>query len=205
VGAEDRPNSIGYYHEELLAFTHACDALRLDIPFLFHAGESLLDTGGTRDAGQSNLYDALLLRSKRVGHGVALLRHPGLLARARAQGVCVELCPVSNEMLHLCRAVKQHPYPQLLAAGLPCSVNADNPALFRSSLAHEFYQVLVGSFPMNLHGWRQLAQWSLEHSCLAPAQKRRALEIWRAEWESFCEWIVATFPEWVDGQGELSG
>jgi adenosine deaminase CECR1 len=47
VGAEDRPNHIGYYREELIAFRETCKAYGMEIPFLFHAGESLLDTGGS--------------------------------------------------------------------------------------------------------------------------------------------------------------
>ena len=34
VGAEDRPNHIGFYRDELVAFKEACKKLRLDIPFM---------------------------------------------------------------------------------------------------------------------------------------------------------------------------
>ena len=136
VGAEDRPNSIGFYEKELLAFVRTCEELEVDIPFLFHAGESLLDTGGSKDSENSNLYDALLLKSKRIGHGVSLLRHPELMREFKEQDICIELCPVSNEILHLCRNVKEHPFPQLLAAGIPCTLNSDNPVLMRYVITH---------------------------------------------------------------------
>lgn len=109
----------------------------MDIPFMFHAGETLLDTGGSDDPTNSNLYDAAALGSKRIGHGFALLKHPHLVKRFKrdesipGSGICIELCPISNELLHLCRKVKEHPYPELLAAGIPCTVNSDNPSLFR--------------------------------------------------------------------------
>ena len=137
VGAEDRRNHIGYYHDELTAFQTYCAAKNQPIPFLFHAGETLLDTGGSSDPTKSNLYDAVALGSKRVGHGFALLKHPRLVERFKRRpgeknsGICVELCPISNELLHLCRNIKEHPYPELLAAGIPCTVNSDNPSLFR--------------------------------------------------------------------------
>lgn len=141
VGAEDRPNHIGFYREELVAFKETCKKLGLDIPFMFHAGETLLDTGGSSDPKNSNLFDAVALHSKRVGHGFSLLKHPQLLDRFRqtkdaqghvipGTGICIELCPISNELLHLCRNIKEHPYPELLAAGIPCCVNSDNPSLF---------------------------------------------------------------------------
>jgi|SRR5690242_2421441 len=143
VGAEDRPNHIGFYRSELLAFQKTCkntllNGKPLEIPFLFHAGETLLDTGGSTDPKNSNLYDAALLKSKRIGHGFALMKHPHLVEEyykrkddEPGSGICVELCPISNELLHLCRNIKEHPFPELLAAGIPCTVNSDNPSLFR--------------------------------------------------------------------------
>jgi adenosine deaminase CECR1 len=135
VGAEDRPNHIGFYKKELDAFRETCEKLDLDIPFMFHAGETLLDTGGSSDPENSNLYDAVVLKSKRIGHGFALMKHPHLVEKFKktktSDGICIELCPISNELLHLCRNVKEHPYPELLAAGIPCTVNSDNPSLFR--------------------------------------------------------------------------
>jgi adenosine deaminase CECR1 len=131
VGAEDRPNHIGFYRDELLDMISQCRSEKIDIPFMFHAGETLLDMGGSADPAKSNLYDAVLLNAKRIGHGFSLLRHPVLLKEFRKRRICIELCPTSNELLHLCRNIKEHPYPELLAAGIPCTVNSDNPSLFR--------------------------------------------------------------------------
>jgi adenosine deaminase CECR1 len=131
VGAEDRPNSINYYRDELLAFTKTCESLNIEIPFMFHAGETLLDTGGTNDPVNSNLFDVVVLNAKRIGHGYSILKHPRLIEEFKKRNICIELCPVSNELLQLCGNIKQHPFPQMLQAGLECTVNSDNPALFR--------------------------------------------------------------------------
>jgi adenosine deaminase CECR1 len=71
-----------------------------------------------------------------------------------------------------------------------------------SSLSHEFYQVMVGDPRMTIHGWKQLAEWSIEHSCLDEGQIQEAKAIHAREWERFCEWIVRTFGAEVDGVGE---
>jgi adenosine deaminase CECR1 len=129
-----------------VAFQQTCKEKGIEIPFLFHAGETLLDTGGSTKPSNSNLFDAVALNSKRIGHGFALMKHPHLIEKFRrveaidektgkkyvkSPGICVELCPISNELLHLCRNIKEHPYPELLAAKIPCCVNSDNPSLFR--------------------------------------------------------------------------
>lgn len=46
-----------------------------------------------------NLYDAMLLGTKRIGHGFSLVKHPKLMAMCRERGVALEVCPISNEIL----------------------------------------------------------------------------------------------------------
>ncbi|KAF2844598.1 Metallo-dependent hydrolase [Plenodomus tracheiphilus IPT5] len=197
VGAEDRPNHIGFYKDELIAFREACNKRNLDIPFLFHAGETLRDTGGSSDPSNSNLFDAVALQSKRIGHGFALMKHPQLVERFRrsdsSPGICIELCTTSNELLHLCRNVKEHPFPSLLAAGIPCTINTDNPSLFGNSMSHEFYQVMVGTPTMSLYGWKQLARWSLDYSCLSAEDKVEGHRLFDKDWNTFCKRVVKEY------------
>lgn len=203
VGAEDRPNHIGFYRTQLVAFRETCKALNLDIPFMFHAGETLLDTGGSNDPTKSNLYDAVALNSKRIGHGFALMKHPLLVEKFRKtdtnSGICIELCLISNELLHLCRNVKEHPYPELLAAGIPCTVNSDNPSLFSNSMSHEFYQIMVGAPTMSLYSWKQLARWSIDYSCLSPQQQVQAHEYLDSARADFCKTVVDRYEYLMDG------
>ncbi|CZT17177.1 uncharacterized protein RCC_03009 [Ramularia collo-cygni] len=209
VGAEDRKFHIGHYSDLLLAFSSTCQDLNISIPFMFHAGESLLDAGGSNNPDNSNLYDSLLLNAKRVGHGYALLNHPGLVEEYKKRKICVELCPVSNELLGLCGNVREHGFRGLLGAGLECCLNADNPSSMRgrslqtSSLSHEFYQVLVGDLRMGIHGWKQLAIWSLEHARLDEAQLKQAMSIFQRDWEAFCGWVIETYAEYAKGLAEI--
>jgi adenosine deaminase CECR1 len=52
---------------------------------------------------------------------------------------------------------------------------------------------------MNIHGWRQLVEWSVEHSMLSLAQKSQAREILKREWEQFCLWIIGEYGSFADG------
>ncbi|KAF2826028.1 Metallo-dependent hydrolase [Ophiobolus disseminans] len=199
VGAEDRENNIGHYMKELAVFKQMCEEKKVDIPFLFHAGESLLDMGGTLDPNNSNLFDAVALNAKRIGHGFSLMKHPHLVEQFRKNKICVELCPISNELLHLCRNIKEHPYPELLAAGIPCTVNSDNPSLFSNSMAHEFYQIMVGAPSMSLYSWKQLARWSIDYSCLSKEQKAEGHEHLNQAWKKFCSEVISTYGSIMDG------
>ena len=65
VGHEDSLKPLIYYLAPLKRFVERRKEEGLDIPFIFHAGETLGD--GT--AADMNLYDAILLGTKRIGHG----------------------------------------------------------------------------------------------------------------------------------------
>jgi hypothetical protein len=98
-----------------------------EVPFLFHCGETI-DIGTDTDG---NLLDALLLGSKRIGHGFALPRHPYIMEQMKKNNVCIELCPISNEILGLTPRANGHSMYALLANNVHCTVNSDNPTLFR--------------------------------------------------------------------------
>ena len=57
---------------------------------------------------------------------------------------------------------------------------------------------MVGSTAMTLHGWRQLAEWSIEFSCLLEPEKAQAMAIFRRNWEAFCEWTELEYGRHAD-------
>jgi adenosine deaminase CECR1 len=65
VGDENVLKPLIDYIVPLKRFVERQRELGLDIPFIFHAGETLGD--GT--AADMNLVDAILLGTKRIGHG----------------------------------------------------------------------------------------------------------------------------------------
>lgn len=95
-----------------------------------HAGELL---------GADSIAQAVdLLGARRVMHGVRCLEDPHLTARLAAQGVVLDVCPTSNVLLSVAPSLGEHPLPRLLAAGIQCTINADDPLLFDTSLLTEY-------------------------------------------------------------------
>jgi adenosine deaminase CECR1 len=127
VGEEAKGRPLKDFIPEFLQFQQDCAERDLDIPFLFHCGETL-DMGTDTD---QNLVDALLLNAKRIGHGFALAKHPYIMQHMKARGVCLELCPISNEVLGLTPRVSGHAMYELLANNVHCTVSSDNGTLFR--------------------------------------------------------------------------
>ena len=109
------------------AFTVARDGGLLALP---HAGEL---------TGAQAVRDALdVLGADRVMHGVTAIDDPSLVELLAAREVALDVCPSSNVMLSVVPSPDAHPLPALLAAGVPCSINADDPLLFDTDLLSEY-------------------------------------------------------------------
>lgn len=109
------------------SFAIARSAGLLAVP---HAGEL---------RGPESIWAALdQLGAQRVMHGVRALEDPNLVARLRATGVPLDVCPTSNVLLSVAPSLADHPLQRLLDAGVRCTVNADDPLLFDTDLVAEY-------------------------------------------------------------------
>ena len=109
------------------AYRIARDAGLLAVP---HAGE-LVGPASVREAVE-------LLRADRVQHGVRSIEDPDLVAELAATGTVLDVCPTSNKLLGVVPSLAEHPLPALLAAGVRCSINADDPTLFGVGILDEY-------------------------------------------------------------------
>ena len=109
------------------------------MPLFLHGGESLDSLGNT------NLYDIILLKCKRVGHGISLVHHSYLLDMIKKNEICLECCPVSNQCLRYIDDIRMHPLKTFLNYGVKVSINSDDPALFGyQGITLDFYFAAVG-------------------------------------------------------------
>ncbi|KIM25983.1 hypothetical protein M408DRAFT_314007 [Serendipita vermifera MAFF 305830] len=189
VGPEDVMHPLIYYLEPLIKFRNKCEALGIDLPFLFHAGETLGDGNST----DQNLYDAILLGTKRIGHAFSLIKHPTLMRLCRERNICCEVCPVSNEILRLTASIPAHPIAAMLNHGVPIALASDDPGIFSNiGLSYDFFQVLVSSEISGLMTLAVLARESFQHAILDEEEKKRALAVWDARWARYIEEVVST-------------
>ena len=45
-----------------------------------------------------NLIDAIMLNTTRIGHGYAIVKHPGLKKMIKEKDIALEICPISNQV-----------------------------------------------------------------------------------------------------------
>ncbi|EEH04501.1 adenosine deaminase [Histoplasma capsulatum G186AR] len=206
VGQEDMGRTLKDLTPELIWFRQKCIEEKLEIPFFFHAGECLGDGDGTDE----NLYDAILLRTRRIGHAFSLYKHPDLIDLVKEKKILIESCPISNEVLRLTATVLAHPLPALLARGVPASLSNDDPALLgqgTSGMSHDFWSALQGWENLGLAGLGSLAEnsvrWGIyedqtEDEWLQDIElgingsgiRAERIKRWQESWEGFCQWIV---------------
>jgi len=115
-----------------------------------------------------------LLGAQRIQHGVRSFEVPGLVEQLAGAGICLDVCPTSNIMLGVFASLAQHPLPQLLAAGVPVTINADDPLLFGPGLLDE-YELCRREFALTDEQLAAIARTSIEYSGAPDALKTTAL------------------------------
>ncbi len=153
------------------AFAIAREAGLLSVP---HAGEL---------AGPESVIGALdALGADRIQHGVRAIEDADLVRRLADSPVCLDVCPTSNVMLAVAASIEDHPLPALLAAGVRCSLNADDPLLFGPNLLDE-YEVVRARLGLDDVSLAHVARCSIDASGAPDELKlgaRSAIVTWSA-------------------------
>jgi adenosine deaminase len=105
---------------------------------LVHAGE-MGEAAAVREAVET-------LGAERIGHGISAANDAQLMSLLAERALHLEICPTSNLRTgavarcvgRASAAVRDHPLPKLVHAGIPISISTDDPAMFHTNLAREF-------------------------------------------------------------------
>lgn len=122
-----------------------------------HAGES---------TGPQTVWDSLqYLGAERIGHGIAAAQDARLMRHLRDAHIPLEVCPTSNVRTRSVPSLAQHPLPALVAAGVPVTINSDDPPMFATTLNHE-YLVAAQLLDLGTAGVADLARAAVRASFL---------------------------------------
>jgi adenosine deaminase len=174
IAIEDRDNGVvalgfsglerGFAIEPFASYFERARSAGLHV--IPHAGET---------AGPESIWDAIrFLGAERIGHGVRAIEDPALVTYLAEHMLPLEVNVSSNLRLGIYPDIAAHPLPKLLAAGVPITINSDDPALFSTTLSDE-YALLADPLDLDADRITALAL-SGAHYSLLPPDERAALE-----------------------------
>ena len=181
VNEEDRSHPLLDFLDPLLAATAEARREGLELPYFFHAGES-------NWTPNENTLDAILLGSRRIGHGLALIKHPRLLQLVKERDIAIEVCPVSNQVLGYVADLRNHPAVNWLRSGIPIVLSPDDPGIMQGGFAYDFYEAFM-AWDLDLRDLKQLILNSIKYSTLEPEARAELLQAWQGQWATFILWL----------------
>ena len=117
------------------------------------------------------------LGAERIGHGIYIIRDPGVMDFIKQNNVLLELCPTSNRLTNSVPSIRAHPLRKLMEAGVMVSINSDDPHLFGIDLCHE-YEVLHNELDLTLEDFNRINDHAAACSFLPPEEKQK---VWPRE------------------------
>ncbi len=143
---------------------HFAEARRAGLHAVAHAGEH---------AGPASIRSVLeICGAQRIGHGVRAVEDPALVAELAARRIPLEVCPTSNVCLGVFPDLASHTFDRLHRAGVPVTVNSDDPPFFNTTLTDE-YQKLAETFGYGDDDLAGFAEAAFEHAFLPDLEKVR--------------------------------
>jgi aminodeoxyfutalosine deaminase len=131
-----------------------------------HAGET---------TGPETIWDAVTsLGADRIEHGITAVHDPRLLAHLSEHQIALDVCPTSNVALRVVADLEQHPLGALVAAGIPVTVNTDDPPMFGTDLNRE-YAVAARLLSLDASGVAELSRTAVGASFATEETKSRLL------------------------------
>lgn len=145
--------------------------------YAYAAAQGLrLTCHGGESAGPESIWGALNLGAERIGHGLTAYKDPELIEELAQRQIPVEICLTSNLRTGCCVGIHEHPVRAYFDQGLMLTLNSDDPAMFGTSLTHE-YEVAQKEFGFTDEHLRELARNSFEASFLLAEKKLQFLNL----------------------------
>jgi aminodeoxyfutalosine deaminase len=134
-----------------------------------HAGEA---------AGPPSIRGVLeALEPDRIRHGIRAVEDAALVEELADRRLVLDVTPISNVRTGAVPSLAAHPLPDLVAAGVLCSVSTDDPEMFDTDLTREYEAACsLGIEP------RAFYDAAVEGALCPPETKRRLVHIADSFW-----------------------
>ena len=178
VAEEDNGHTTHYFEQSWKMMDSLKQVYGIDMPLYLHDGES-------NSQSVDNLFDAVLLGSKRIGHGFNLMNFPKLVDLVIENDICIEVNPLSNQILGYSKDLRLHPASLMLRHGVQCSISSDDPAIFNyTGLSYDYWYSIM-AWELDLKDIKKLVLNSITYSSLNSNEKRKAMDQLEKSWMHF--------------------
>ena len=129
--------------------------------------------GGRRRVGARRARRACAPTGSATGSAPSRIR--GSSAELAGRGTVLDVCPLSNLRTGVVASLEEHPLPQLVAAGVRCSISTDDPAMFDTDLTRDYEAAAsLGLSPRAAYeAGRRRSALRRRHARAAPVDRRR--------------------------------
>ena len=176
-------------------FNYSLRAVNSSFNYYFHTAETnwpddmLPAKFGDDNSALKNIYDALVFKTHRIGHGLGYFKHPELYPLLKQLHVTFEVCPASNQILGFVPDLRNHPAINYYKSGIPIVIAGDDPGSFGyNDLTVDYYLVFM-SWGLNLYDLREIANNSVRYSSITDPVKENGLKKFTSAWLSFIDTI----------------
>lgn len=153
------------------------------MPCFFHAGE-------THDKNILNLHDAVLLNTKRIGHGFQLALFPNLVEEIKKRNICIESCPLSNMVLGYTKDLRSHPVRAMLDNNVQVTISSDDPCFFEYEGVTLDYVYATLAWDLDLRDLKKLSMNGITYASVDDKKKDFLhKEIFPGKWDQFIKYI----------------
>lgn len=187
VGEEDAGHTLLFHVDNLINYPL--------IDYFFHNGETnfpddyLPSNQDDMVSSVENIYDALILNTHRIGHGLGYFKHPSLYPILRQMGIAIEICPASNQLLGYVPDLRMHPGLNYYRSGVPIVIGGDDPATFGyNELTFDFYLIYL-AWGFDLSDLKRISLNSIQFSSMSPEDKATGYQKWAFEWFNYIDYM----------------
>ena len=192
-GEEDLHHTDSPYERLLIFFREYAIEKKINWTYFLHAGEN-----HNYIENNSNLFLAILLDTKRIGHGLRIIGSQSLIELVKSKGICVECCPISNQLLDYTTNLSFHPALYYINNNIDVSISSDDPNLYGyDSLAYDFTSI-VNAWNLDLVQLKKLVKTSIKY-----ASTKISHEFIKEFDDAWRNWIVTFYNNEYVNLGEV--